>query len=136
MTEPRAGCGAAIVVDGRILLMRRLKAPEADHWGLPGGKIDLFEPASDACEREIAEELGLVILADDLLCLVDLIDRAEGTHWIAPVYLVTSYLGEPRNMEPAKCGAIGWFDLEAPPHPLTRAAVAALAALKTRKHLP
>ncbi len=136
MNGPRAGCGAAIVVDGKILLMKRLKAPEAGHWGLPGGKIDLYEKAADACEREIAEELGVTILARDLLCLVDHIDRAAGDHWIAPVYLAASYLGEPCNMEPDKCGAIGWFDLDAPPAPLTAAAAQALAALKARKGLP
>jgi ADP-ribose pyrophosphatase YjhB (NUDIX family) len=30
-----------MVRDGRILLMRRLKAPEAGCWGIAGGKVDL-----------------------------------------------------------------------------------------------
>ena len=136
MNQPRAGCGAAIVKDGKILLMRRLKAPEAGCWGLPGGKIDLYDTAADACEREIAEELGVMILAHDLLCVVDHIDREAGEHWVAPVYLATSCLGEPHNQEPAKCGGIGWFDLDDPPAPLTTAAATALRALEARKHLP
>jgi 8-oxo-dGTP diphosphatase len=65
--EPRVGCGAAIVADGRILLIRRLTAPEAGHWGIPGGKIDLFEPAPAAAAREIAEEIGIMIEPRDLL---------------------------------------------------------------------
>jgi ADP-ribose pyrophosphatase YjhB (NUDIX family) len=130
--EPRVGCGAAIVRDGKILLMQRLRAPEAGCWGLAGGKIDLYETAPQACEREIAEELGLVIRADTLLCFVDQIDREAGTHWVSPVYLVTDFAGEPVNREPVKCGGIGWFALGDLPAPLTRAAVVALEALAQR----
>ncbi|MEI9890366.1 MAG: NUDIX domain-containing protein [Caulobacteraceae bacterium] len=100
--EPRVGCGAAIVIGDRILLIRRLKAPEAGHWGLPGGKIDLYETAAEAAEREILEELGIGIQARDLLCFVDQIDREAATHWVSPVYLVTAFTGEAVNMEPAK----------------------------------
>lgn len=131
-SEPRVGCGVAIVQDGRILLMRRLKAPEPGHWGIAGGKIDLFETAPEAAAREIAEELGLTVRADDLLCFVDQIDREAGTHWVSPVYLATDVEGEPRNMEPAKCGGVDWFSLDALPAPLTTAAAAAVAALARR----
>jgi ADP-ribose pyrophosphatase YjhB (NUDIX family) len=131
-TEPRVGCGAAIVADGKILLMRRLRPPESGHWGVPGGKVDLFETASAAAEREIAEELGLRIKADELLCLVDHIDREAGEHWLAPVYLVREFEGEPRNLEPLKHEGLGWFDPADPPRPLTAAAAAAIRALADR----
>ncbi|MGP7794682.1 NUDIX domain-containing protein [Sphingomonas sp. CLY1604] len=129
-TEPRAGCGAAIVADGRILLLRRLREPEAGHWGLAGGKIDLFETAEAAMRREVAEELGIVVGAAELLCFVDQIDRSAGTHWVAPVYLVRSFTGSPRNVEPDKHEGPVWFALDALPDRLTtptRVAVAALA---------
>ena len=128
-SEPRVGCGAAIVVGGRVLLVKRLREPEAGCWGLPGGKIDLFEPLRDATEREIFEELGIGIEAITLLCVVDHIDRAGGEHWLAPVFLVTTFTGEPVNAEPDKHGEIGWFEIDAPPRPLTRAAETALQAL-------
>jgi ADP-ribose pyrophosphatase YjhB (NUDIX family) len=130
--EPRVGCGAAIVRGGGILLLQRLKAPEAGHWGLAGGKIDLFETAQAAAEREILEELGIVIQARDLLCFVDQIDREAGTHWVSPVYLVRAFTGEPANVEPAKHGGIGWFALDDLPAPLTLAAREAIAALAAR----
>ena len=129
-SEPRVGCGAAIVLDGRILLLLRRTEPEAGCWGLPGGKVDLFEPAARACEREIAEELGIAIVADTLLCHADHIDRTRGLHWAAPIYLVTTFAGEPCLMEPEKHGGLDWFPLDALPAKLTtptRAAVAALA---------
>ncbi len=134
--EPRVGCGAAIVVDGKILLMRRLTDPEAGAWGLAGGKIDFGETAAHAAEREILEELGVIIQARDLLCFVDQIDLEGGTHWVSPVYLATAFTGEPRIMEPAKCGGLGWFEISAPPAPLTCAAATALKALAARARLP
>ncbi|MGF7149090.1 ADP-ribose pyrophosphatase YjhB (NUDIX family) [Sphingomonas zeicaulis] len=131
-SEPRAGCGAAIVVDGRILLVRRMKEPEAGAWGLPGGKIDLFESAAAATRREIAEELGIAIAPVDLLCFVDQIDEAAGTHWVAPVYLVTNFIGEPVNLEPTKHDGMDWFALDALPERLTTPTRAAVAALRGR----
>ena len=112
--------------------MRRLRPPEAGCWGIPGGKVDLFETAAAAAEREIAEELGLRIEASELLCVVDYIDREAGEHWLAPVYLVRDVQGEPRILEPHKHADLGWFDLETPPEPLTAAAVAAIRALAGR----
>ncbi|RVL09481.1 NUDIX domain-containing protein, partial [Sinorhizobium meliloti] len=45
---PGLGCGLAILRDGKILLCRRLKAPEAGHWSIVGGKVDHMELAQDA----------------------------------------------------------------------------------------
>lgn len=128
--EPRAGCGAAIVVEERILLLRRLTAPEAGCWGLAGGKIDLFETADDAMRREVMEELGIVVGAAELLCFVDQIDRAGGTHWVAPIYRVLDFTGTPCNREPAKHEGPGWFALDALPDALTTPTRAAIAALQ------
>jgi ADP-ribose pyrophosphatase YjhB (NUDIX family) len=132
MNEPRVGCGAAIVKNGKILLMRRLKAPEAGCWGIAGGKVDLYETAAEAARREIAEELGVEIAADQLLCLVDQIDRDAGDHWLSAVYLADRFAGEPSILEPHKHEGLDWFDLGAPPEPLTAAAAAAITALKAR----
>ncbi|MCP3735845.1 NUDIX domain-containing protein [Sphingomonas sp. RP10(2022)] len=128
-SEPRVGCGAAIVVDGRILLLRRRTQPEAGCWGLAGGKIDLFEPAEAAMRREVEEELGIVVGTADLLCFVDQIDVAAGTHWVAPIYRIRDFTGEPRNVEPAKHDGPVWYPLDALPEPLTTPTKAALAAL-------
>jgi 8-oxo-dGTP diphosphatase len=132
-SEPRVGCGAAIVIEGRILLLQRGTEPEAGSWGLPGGKIDLFETAPHATAREINEELGIAIEPSDLLCLVDQIDAERGTHWVAPVYLVETFTGELRNVEPHKHPAIDWFALDALPEALTTPTVQALAALRQRR---
>ena len=129
MAHPRVGCGAAIMREGKLLLVQRLTEPEAGCWGLPGGKVDPFERLGQAVRREIEEELGIVIEDTSLLCLVELIDRAGDEHWVAPVYRVEEFTGEPANREPAKHAGFGWFTLDALPAPLTVAAAQAAAAL-------
>ena len=127
--HPRVGCGAAVVRDGRLLLVQRLTEPEAGRWGLPGGKVDAFETLHAAVRREIHEELGIVIEDASLLCLVEMIDRAADEHWVAPVYRVAAFSGEPENREPAKHASFGWFTLDALPADLTVAAAQAAGAL-------
>lgn len=127
---PRVGCGAAILVEGRLLLVRRRRPPEAGCWGLPGGKVDPFETVEAATAREIAEELGIRIRPQRLLCVVNQIDVAAGEHWVAPVFLVDIYDGRPRLMEPGALADIGWFALDALPEPLTAATQQAVSALK------
>lgn len=129
--RPRVGCGAAILKDGRLLLVRRRRPPEAGCWGLPGGKVDPFERVEDAVAREIAEELGIRIKPERLLCIVNQIDKAAGDHWIAPVYHIDSFDGEPQLMEPEALSGLDWFALDALPHRLTEATLQAVSALRS-----
>ncbi len=118
--QPEAGCGAAIRdAQGALLLIQRLRAPEAGHWGLPGGKIDFGEPAQQAVVREIAEELGIEISILALACLTETIDAGDGRHWVAPVYNAKIISGSPKLMEPEKHGGFGWFSLDTLPDRLT-----------------
>jgi ADP-ribose pyrophosphatase YjhB (NUDIX family) len=94
--QPRAGCGAAIVVDGRILLLRRLTDPEAGSW--PRRRQDRSVRDGRGCDAPRGErEVGIVVGAVALLCFVDQIDVAAGTHWVAPIYRVLSFTGTPRT---------------------------------------
>ena len=92
--KPEAGCGAAILdSEGRLLLIQRLRQPEAGAWGLPGGKIDFGEPAAETARREIAEELGLEIEILRLACIAETINATMGA------------TGSRRCMTPASCPA-------------------------------
>jgi ADP-ribose pyrophosphatase YjhB (NUDIX family) len=128
VTAPGVGCGAAILRDGRLLLVKRLKAPEAGCWNLPGGKVDFGERVADAVRREVAEELGVEIALTRSLGFVEMI--VDGQHWLSPIYAAVAN-GEPVNAEPDKHAAILWADLDAPPAPLAMAAREAIARLKT-----
>ena len=130
MSAAGVGCGAAILREGRILLVKRRKAPEAGYWNLVGGKVDFLERAEDAARRETAEEIGVEIVLGGLLCLTQMIG-IDDQHWVSPVYRASVKAGEPVNREPDKIAAIGWFDLNAPPSPLALAAREAIAALRS-----
>lgn len=133
MTEyPRLGCGAAIVRDGKILLIQRLREPEAGYWGLPGGKVDWLEPIENAVVREVREELGISLHETELLCVADQIDSVRETHWVALVYLASRFDGDPKLIEPHKHAASGWFSLAQMPEPLTAATRKALQVLSGR----
>ena len=51
--------GAAL----RVLMIRRKHDPYAGSWALPGGFLDLDEPAEVAARRELREETGLAAIA-------------------------------------------------------------------------
>ena len=129
MNAPRVGCGAAIVDQGRILLVKRRRPPEAGHWSLPGGKVDFLEPVEDAIRREVNEETGLTVRLLRPLQLTQMIGL-DGQHWVSPVYLACPTAGSAANSEPEKADEVAWFALEAPPAPLSQAAREAIAAVR------
>jgi 8-oxo-dGTP diphosphatase len=126
--SPGVGCGAAIVRDGKLLLVQRRGPPEAGCWNLPGGKVDFGERVEDAIVREIAEEVGVKIALLRPLGVVQMIGL-DDQHWVAPIHLAEIVAGEPENREPGKHEAIVWAPLDSPPSPLAVAAREAIAAL-------
>lgn len=127
----RVGCGAFIEDDqGRLLLVKRRRNPEANHWGLPGGKVDFLEPVPDTILREIREELDVDIALTGLLCVVDQIDPAGPSHWVNPVHRARIVRGMPRVMEPDALADWGWFHPDALPLPLTLSTRVAVAAAR------
>lgn len=129
---PGLGCGLAILREGRLLLYRRVKAPEAGHWNIVGGKIDHMERAETAARREAEEESGLTIGAVDFLCVSEQLIDEDRQHWISLIYLARDVTGEARIVEPDKLPEFGWFALDDLPDPLSRFAADAVAALKRR----
>ncbi len=69
--QPLVGVGAVIVEDGRVLLIKRGKAPLLGEWSIPGGMLELGETLRQGAEREALEETGLVVHATELLGVFD-----------------------------------------------------------------
>jgi ADP-ribose pyrophosphatase YjhB (NUDIX family) len=116
------GVGAGLVIlrdDGKVLLCRRLKAPEAGFWNIVGGKVDHLEPSSQAARREAEEETGLTIGEIEFLCVAEEIIAADRQHWLSMIYLTRDFTGTPSLTEPDKLSDIGWFDLDDLPTPLS-----------------
>lgn len=130
LSFPGVGAGLAVVRDGKLLLYRRVKPPEAGHWNILGGKVDHMETAADAARREATEESGLSVGASQFLCVSEQILPEDRQHWLSLIYVCRDFTGEPAMPEPDKFHAFGWFGPDALPSPLSRFAADAISALK------
>ncbi|EHS51677.1 NUDIX hydrolase [Rhizobium sp. PDO1-076] len=127
---PGLGVGLAILRDGKLLLCKRMKAPEAGHWNIVGGKVDHMEPAEQAARREAEEETGLTIGAIEFVAWSEQRIEADRQHWVSLLYKTTDIKGEPQLTEPDKLSAIGFFDLDHLPQPLSAFTQALLPYLR------
>lgn len=128
---PGVGAGLVIMRDGKVLLCRRLKAPEAGFWNIVGGKVDHLEKSSDAAIREAEEETGLRIGSVQFLCATEQIIPEDGQHWVSLIYVTDDISGEPYLTEPDKLADIGWFALDDLPQPLSVFSQEAFRALRS-----
>jgi ADP-ribose pyrophosphatase YjhB (NUDIX family) len=79
----------AVVAGGRVLLH---KSELDEFWSLPGGHVELFEPAEKALRREIGEELGLEPEIERLLWVVESFFRSGGhRHHEIGLYFLMSF---------------------------------------------
>jgi ADP-ribose pyrophosphatase len=96
--QPLVGVGAVIVEDGRVLLIKRGKAPLLGEWSIPGGMLELSETLRQGAEREALEETGLVVRATDLLGVFDRIvpDERQRTlyHYVLIDFLCEKISGD------------------------------------------
>lgn len=132
LSFPGVGAGLAVMRNGKLLLYRRVKAPEAGSWNILGGKVDHMEPAAQAARREAEEESALAIGEIGFLCLSEQIIPEDGQHWLSLIYVTTDFSGEPGMPEPDKFHGFGWFGPDELPAPLSRFAADAVTALSER----
>ena len=59
--RPILAVSAAILRDGRVLLVRRARPPAGGLFSLPGGVVEVGETLTEAVEREVREETSLAI---------------------------------------------------------------------------
>jgi ADP-ribose pyrophosphatase YjhB (NUDIX family) len=88
---------AAIFRDGRILLVRRARAPARGVYSLPGGRVEFGEALHTALTREINEETALRV---ELVGLAGWREILPGTggggHYLIMSFAARWTAGEPR----------------------------------------
>jgi 8-oxo-dGTP diphosphatase len=98
--RPVLSVAAVVVHDGRVLLIRRAKAPDAGEWSIPGGAVELGESLEDALRREIREETGLDVAVGRLLEIYERVERDDAGaiqfHYVVVDYRCTLTGGELR----------------------------------------
>ncbi|MDQ1293238.1 MAG: hypothetical protein QG608_1119 [Actinomycetota bacterium] len=115
---------AAVIVHDRdadaVLLLQR--GPGAKfgqgQWDLPVGKNDTGEPVTVTAVRELREETGICVKAEDLV-VAHIVHGARGveapTGFLTVVFAVSRWTGAPANLEPAKHAAVRWVPVTALP---------------------
>ncbi|HWM47382.1 MAG TPA: NUDIX hydrolase [Xanthobacteraceae bacterium] len=101
--RPFLAVSAAIVRDGRVLIVRRNNRPAHGLYTLPGGVVETGETLHEAVVREVAEETGLTIEPVALAGYREAIFRdREGRaerHFVILAFAARWIAGEPRLNE-------------------------------------
>ena len=87
---------ACVLLDGegRVLIAKRPPGcPLAGLWEFPGGKVEAGESPEHALCRELAEELGIEIAADDLAPLTFASHAYPDFHLLMPLFLCSRWRG-------------------------------------------
>jgi ADP-ribose pyrophosphatase YjhB (NUDIX family) len=105
-TDPRAypnrpilAVSAAIIRDGRVLVVCRARGPALGVWTMPGGVVEAGETLTEALQREIVEETQLTVepvaLAGHREVVVRDADGRVERHFVILCFATRWIVGEP-----------------------------------------
>jgi mutator protein MutT len=100
--------GAVIIHQSQILMAKRLPfGREANKWEFPGGKVELGEDPRSCLERELKEELGILVTVDRVL---DVVSEVNNDQHLVLIYFHSRIRdGEPA---PLQCQEVKWINPE------------------------
>jgi len=118
-TRPFLAVSAAIVRDGKVLVVRRARPPANGLYTLPGGVVEAGETLEEAVAREVLEETSMTIAPVALAGFREAItrDRDErverhfvilcfASRWLAGEPVLNEELSEARWLEPAEIAGL------------------------------
>lgn len=82
----RDGASIAVLSQNKVLLVRRMRAPSAGLWSLPGGKIEGGESPREAARRELKEETGIEADVEGVLDRVAVPASGDRTYRLTVFY--------------------------------------------------
>jgi ADP-ribose pyrophosphatase YjhB (NUDIX family) len=101
--RPYLAVSAAIVRDGKVLVVRRARKPALNLYTLPGGGVEIGETLSEAVMREVREETGLdvepVALAGEREVIVRDAQGQVERHFVILCFAARWRAGEPELNE-------------------------------------
>ncbi len=92
---------------GRLLLVRRGKAPFQGSWSLPGGFCEWGETTEAACAREAEEETGVQVSVGEPLGVYSDPDRDPRGHTVTVLYTARPIRGKAKGADDA--AEARWF---------------------------
>jgi 8-oxo-dGTP diphosphatase len=117
--RPFLAVSAAIVRDGKILVVRRARAPAHGLYTLPGGVVEVGETLVEAVAREVREETGMTVEPVALAGFREAVardaqDRVErhfvilcfAARWQAGEPVLNEELDEARWLDPAELAGL------------------------------
>jgi 8-oxo-dGTP diphosphatase len=117
--RPFLAVSAAIIRNGRVLIVRRANAPAHGLYTLPGGVVESGETLIEAVKREVMEETGLtiepVVLAGHREVIVPgkggraerhFVILAFAAHWRAGEPTLNDELADARWLRPAELAGL------------------------------
>jgi|SRR5579885_1036003 len=93
-----------------LLLLRENTGYEDGNYHVPAGHMDGNEKVTTALIREAKEEIGITILPENCK-LVHVMHSKTNNERMGFFFEVKQWKGKVTNMEPNKCGALTWFDI-------------------------
>jgi len=118
--RPILAVSAAVFRDGRVLIVRRARAPLIGHFSLPGGGVELGETLADAVARELMEEVGVeaeIIAFNRHVEAIAHEGKRVRTHFVIASFVARWTSGEARLSD--EVDAFDWINPAHPPSPMT-----------------
>ncbi len=101
---------AAIIHQGRILLVQEGKPTSRGQWGLPGGRVEPGEPLVDAAVREVLEETGYHVRVIGMTRVLRYISQ-HGYHCVR-FNFVAELLGGSERVDGSEILDVRWYTSE------------------------
>lgn len=108
--EPLPGVLAAVVRNGKVLLVLRAKDPDKDKWGLPGGMMEAGETPVQAARRELFEETHVQAIGGQVIDQFEIRSEGGRFHYHLSVVKLEWQAGD--GMAGSDAAQVGWFTFD------------------------
>ena len=116
--NPKPAVGVLVERAGRLLLVRRERAPYKGYWDIPGGFVEAGEAPDKGAMREVREETGLRVKIERLVgAYADVYKEKSGSGHTFNVYYSARPVGG-RGEPGDDATELRWFPIAALPRRL------------------